>query len=251
MKIGLLQCDTVRKVLREQGFPDYPEMFMKPFHEVDPELEFRVYRCMDGEIPADAGECDAYITTGSRYSVLDGDAWIRDLERFVALLVDRRIPFIGICFGHQLLAEALGGRVERAKVGWGVGVSENTIESPQPFMNGDELREVNLVVSHQDQVIDVPDSMRVLGGSEFCPNYFCAVGDHALSIQGHPEFSRDYSRALMEMRRGIIPDDVIEAGIASLAMRVDDREVFRWMVRFFERGVARNSRQPGRAGSRA
>lgn len=247
MKIGILQSDRVRKSLREQGFEDYPEMFMARFRAVDPTLRFAVYRCLDGEFPASINECDAYLCTGSRFSALDPDEWIRELERFVVSLVEARIPFVGICFGHQVLAKALGGTVERAAVGWGVGVSENVIESAQPWMEGEVLHDVNLVVSHQDQVTAVPAGMAVLGGSDFCPNYFCQVGFHALSIQGHPEFSRDYSRALMEMRRGIIDDDVLDKGIESLERRVDDDEVFRWMVNFFRQGVEALAQAPARA----
>jgi len=242
MKIGLLQCDRVREELQAQGFADYPEVFIERFHAVDPDLEFRVYRCMDGEIPAATDECDAWISTGSRFSVLDDDEWIRDLERFVARLVSEKAPYIGICFGHQLLAKALGGTVERAAAGWGVGVSQNVIEEPQPFMGEEARRDVNLIVSHQDQVTELPEEMKLIGGSDFCPIYFCTIGDHALSIQGHPEFSREYSRALMEMRRGLIPENVIEAGLKSLELRVDDDAVFRWVVRFFENAVAARGR---------
>ncbi len=238
MKIGILQCDAVRESLREQGFEEYPVVFARRFRELDPDLEFAVYRCMDGEIPARAEECDAYVSTGSRFSVLDPDPWIRKLEVFVAELVERRIPYVGICFGHQLLAQALGGTVVKADAGWGVGVSENHIDGDFWWMGDDRLHDVNLIVSHQDQVSRVPPQMKVLGGSDFCPNYFCLVDDCALSIQGHPEFSRDYSRALMELRREIIPHEVVETGIASLEKRVDDLAVFRWMLRFL-RGSGR------------
>ncbi len=247
MKIGILQCDRVREALREQGFNDYPDMFMERLRAVDPDLDFAVYRCLDGEFPPDPAACDAYLCTGSRFSVLDPDEWIRELERFVVTLVEARIPYIGICFGHQVLAKALGGTVERAAVGWGVGVSENVIDEPQPWMEDDVLRDVNLVVSHQDQVTRVPDGMAVLGGSDFCPNYFCAVGSHALSIQGHPEFSLAFTRALMDIRRGIIDDAVLDKGVESLQRRVDDDAVFRWMVNFYRQALASREPEPVRA----
>lgn len=250
MKIGILQCDSVREELREQGFDDYPDVFMARFRAVDPDLEFEIYRCMDGELPAAIDECDGYVSTGSRYSVLDDDPWIRRLEAFVVELIDARIPYIGICFGHQLLAQALGGRVERAEAGWGVGVSSNSIEAPRWWMGDEALSEVNLIVSHQDQVVDLPKRMQPIGGSEFCPIYFCVIDDHALSIQGHPEFSREYSRALMEMRRGLIPEPVIEAGIRSLELPLDDDTVFRWMVRFLRHADAHSGRADARLGVR-
>ncbi|GJL82549.1 MAG: glutamine amidotransferase [marine bacterium B5-7] len=234
MKIGILQCDDVREELREQGFDNYPQMFKQRLHEVDPDLEFTVYRCLDGEIPERVDECDAFITTGSRYSALDDDPWIDALGKFMVKLVEARVPLVCICFGHQLLAKAMGGKVEKASVGWGVGVSQNTVNQKAGWMGDEAMTNVNLIVSHQDQVTEVPEGMTVMGGSDFCPVYFCLAGDSALTIQGHPEFSRAYSKALMEMRRGLIADDVIDAGMKSLDLRVDDCEVFRWIVQFMK-----------------
>ena len=232
MRVGLLECDEVRPVFREQGFSDYPTMFRAQLNAVEPALELVTYSCLHGKFPADPGECDAYITTGSRYSVLDGFEWIDHLEALALSLMERSIPYVGICFGHQLLAQAMGGRVVRADVGWGVGVSRNTISTGHWWMGSGRQSEVNLIVSHQDQVVEIPSEIRVLGGSAFCPIYFCQVDDTALTIQGHPEFSRDYSRALMEYRRDIIAPDVVEAGLHSLELPVHERLVFTWIVNF-------------------
>ncbi|MFT5114627.1 MAG: GMP synthase-like glutamine amidotransferase [Parasphingorhabdus sp.] len=235
MKIGVLQCDHVRAALRQQGFEDYSTVFNHRLKHTQPDIEVVNYACVDGEIPADVHECDGYISTGSRYSVLDDYEWIQNLEDFIVDLVDASVPYFGVCFGHQLLAQALGGKVVRADAGWGIGVSKNVIGAPQPWM-GDEIRsEVNMMVFHQDQVVELPAEVQILGGSEFCPIYFCQMGDSVLTTQGHPEFSVDYSRALIELRRDIIAAPVVEAGMESLQKPVDGDLLFRWILNFFNR----------------
>ena len=234
MRIGILECDVVRDVFREAGFPGYPAMFEKHLSAVDADLEFRSYNCVHDEFPATTGECDAYITTGSRHSVFDGYDWIDRLEDFALDLLEAGRPYVGICFGHQLLAQAMGGQVIRADAGWGVGVSRNVITTPLWWMRDRVQERINLLVSHQDQVVEMPKDMELLGGSEFCPIYFCQVGNNALTIQGHPEFSRDYSRAIMDYRRDVIPAPDVEAGIESLQLPVHEKIVFEWIVNFMK-----------------
>jgi len=233
MKVGILQCDIVRDVFRDQGFEDYPSMIQAGFQEIGADFEFETFCCVNGELPADVSACDAYITSGSRFSVLDPDQWIRNLEQFVLQLVEAKVPYVGICFGHQLLAQAMGGLVEKADVGWGVGVSINELKQPHAaLLRQSEDGQIRLIVSHQDQVTQVPTELSCIGGSDFCPNYFFTLDDHVLTIQGHPEFTREYSNALMEFRRDIIPEDVVNMGQKSLQGRVDRELVFEWISSF-------------------
>ena len=143
------------------------------------------------------------------------------------------MPYVGICFGHQLLAQAMGGLVEKADVGWGVGVSINELKQPHAaLLRQSEDGQIRLIVSHQDQVTQVPTELSCIGGSDFCPNYFFTLDDHVLTIQGHPEFTREYSNALMEFRRDIIPEDVVNMGQKSLQGRVDRELAFEWISGF-------------------
>ena len=122
MKIGLLVCDHVRgKFLDISG--DHPDMFRRLFAGY-PDVEIVPYDAINGELPADLYECDAWIATGSKYSVNDDYQWIRDLEDFVRRVASSSVPFVGVCFGHQLIASALGGSVVESERGWGVGVKE-------------------------------------------------------------------------------------------------------------------------------
>lgn len=120
MRIGILICDDVNPLLQDVH-KSYEVMFTEHFGRVDPECELAFYRVIDGELPTHPDECQGYITSGSKYGVNDDFPWIRQLEQFVRQLKAESVPYVGICFGHQMLARALGGEVTLAPVGWGVG----------------------------------------------------------------------------------------------------------------------------------
>ncbi len=232
MKIGILQCDYVRKEL-QPAFADYPAMIAALFAKATADCQFKTYQVQSFEYPKNLDECDAYITTGSRHGVNDDLAWINRLEAFICELNQAEKTFIGICFGHQLMAKALGGVVEKSDKGWGVGVSFNQVVGTKPWMKPyrDHL---NLIASHQDQVIRLPQSNKidVLVSSSFCPYYMLSYGDHFISVQGHPEFSRKYSSALIDFRRKFIPFECIQKGELSLRSEVDDQLMAQWIINF-------------------
>lgn len=230
MKIGLLQCDDVALDL-QPAHGNYPQMFEDLLRAQIPDLEMVVYRTMDGEYPADPAECAAYLTTGSKFGVNDGLAWVDVLEGFVRQLWDRGIPLVGVCFGHQLMARALGGEVGKSEKGWGVGVSFNQVVTRKDWMDPWQEK-LDLIVSHQDQVVRLPPQAEVLVSSVFCPYYVVQYGGHFMSVQGHPEFCKSYSRDLMEMRGGVIPDARLREGHASLNAQVDSGLMMRWILNF-------------------
>ncbi|GHE21707.1 glutamine amidotransferase-related protein [Halomonas urumqiensis] len=242
MLIGLLQCDDVAPELRGTH-GNYPEMFETLFKGVDPSLEFRVWRCLDGEIPDDIEAVDAWLTTGSKLGVNDDLAWIRELETFIRQLWEAGKPLVGICFGHQLIARALGGEVVKSPRGWGVGLSFNRVTDRAEWMTPPRTT-LDLVVSHQDQVERLPPETRVLAGSDFCPYYLMQVGEHFLGVQGHPEFSPAYSRDLMALRRSLVGEQRVREGVASLEAEVDDTLMVRWILDFMRRAIAAR-RVPG------
>nr|WP_298414655.1 gamma-glutamyl-gamma-aminobutyrate hydrolase family protein [uncultured Halomonas sp.] len=235
MRIGLLQCDDVMEELQPQH-GNYPEMFERLFTAVDPTLEFRVWRCQDGELPTDVDAVDAWLTTGSKHGVNDGDEWIEALCGFVRELWEAGKPLVGICFGHQLIAKALGGEVVKSERGWGVGMSFNRLtqraEWMEPWQEG-----LDLVVSHQDQVARLPEGAVVLAESNFCPFYVIQVGETFLGVQGHPEFTKTYSADVMAMRQGVIPGNRLREGMASLNAPVDDHLMVRWILNFMRRAL--------------
>jgi GMP synthase (glutamine-hydrolysing) len=228
VKLGLLVCDHVRpEFMSVSG--DYPDMFRRLFEGHD-EVELVVYDAINGEIPADPSDCDAWITTGSRHSVNDDLAWIRRLEEFVREVAAKDVPFVGVCFGHQLIAKALGGSVVQSDRGWGVGMKE--VEVNADLGLGSAYRILN---SHQDQIATLPPGAEVLGWSEHCPVAMLGVGDHMIGIQGHPEFETEYSRALMESRRGhLIPEETVDAGLATLDLAPDSDRLGQWILDFVQ-----------------
>ena len=233
--VGILQCGEVPENLR-QSFIDYNEMMSQSLTVADPALNYRTWRVFDGEIPR-PDACDAWITTGSRHSVNDENDWTHGFCDFVQEVSQLERPFIGICYGMQMMAKALGGKVEFSEKGWGIGVATSAVHR-QPFWMGEPVDKVNLVVSHQEQVTDLPEDATLIAGSDFCPNSIFTVGRHMLGIQGHPEFTTDYSQALMEARRAIIPAERISQGMASLTKPVNGALTFEWIVRFIRAAVA-------------
>ena len=137
MKIGILKTDAVREEwVSEHG--EYPDMFAALLGAADPALTFTTYDVRLGEYPAAIEDEDAYLITGSRHSVYDPLPWIAPLMDFVRELDQRRIKLVGICFGHQLIAEALGGSTRKAEQGWGVGLHRHRFsDRPDWFDDGD------------------------------------------------------------------------------------------------------------------
>ena len=230
MKLGILKTDTVRAQWAPR-FGEYPDMFVRLLSAQDPSLEFAVFDVMAEDYPQDIDAVDAYLITGSQFSVYEDVPWIGRLLSFIRTLNERQKKLVGICFGHQAIAQALGGRTEKARAGWGVGLHRHRFaQRPAWFDQGDA--EFAVLVSHQDQVINVASGAQVLAGSDFCPNAVCQLGDHILSFQGHPEFTNEYSQALMTQRREVIGEEVYRKGTASLGEQPATRRMARWILAF-------------------
>ncbi|MEC4724357.1 GMP synthase [Shewanella sp. D64] len=230
MRIGILQCDDVTAALQAKH-GNYPEMFTRLFEDLDRELVFVVYRVIDGDYPNSVDDCEAYITTGSRYGVNDDEPWVLQFKQYIATLYAYKKKLIGICFGHQMMVKALGGEVVKSPKGWGVGVATSAITLHKPWMDCN-IEKLSLVVSHQDQVTVLPEDTEIIASSDFCPFYMIQINDHFLGIQGHPEFSKIYSQDLMNARRDRIPAQRIEKGIESLSHVIDEKRFTQWMMNF-------------------
>jgi GMP synthase-like glutamine amidotransferase len=230
MKLAILKTDTVRPEWVPQ-FGEYPDMFIELLARADPNLEFAVYDVEQGQYPVEIDEVDAYLITGSKSSVYEDKPWIATLMEFVLELHRRRKKLVGICFGHQLVAQALGGRVEKSPRGWGVGLHAHRFTTAPSWHDQGDM-DLNILVSHEDQVIKVAEDTLVLAGSEFCENAVCQIGDHILTLQGHPEFLPGYAREIMQFRKEWIGEKAYSVGMASLRRTHEGQRVARWILNF-------------------
>ncbi|MCF6322732.1 MAG: GMP synthase [Gammaproteobacteria bacterium] len=235
MKVGILRCDSVRSQFKGQ-YGDYPEMITSLFHPLARAFSYEVYDVVAGHYPASLDACDAYITTGSKASVYDDNAWIRVLQAFIIRLRKVKIKLIAICFGHQLVAQAFGGKISQSDKGWGVGVHAMRVATAVPWMEATPMDGVcHVLVSHQDQVDELPPGAKLIAGSDFCPYAMFQLDESILTIQGHPEFSKPYAEALMGFRRKRLGASVYTAGIDSLQQRTDEQLIAQWMISFLSR----------------
>jgi GMP synthase-like glutamine amidotransferase len=232
MKIGILQTDSVRPELIDK-FGDYPDMFRSLFRKVDPALSFETYDVQHGKYPSTIHDCDGYVTTGSKASVYDDETWIKALLHYIIQLNKNNKKLLAICFGNQLVAEAFGGKTEKSPKGWGVGVHTVNIHARKPWMQP-EQETFNIVVSHQDQVTQLPVNAELIAGNTFCPNSMFQLGDNILTIQGHPEFSKPYAKTMMQYRADKIGQNMFKDGIDSLKKSTDELSIAKWFIEFLK-----------------
>lgn len=237
LRVGLLQCGHVHPEL-VAAHGDYPGLFgdlLGP-HGV----EVTPYDVTSEPAPTDPGLEDAWLVSGSAESTYDPLGWIEPLEGFLRRLVTERVPLVAVCFGHQLLAQAHGGRVEKATAGWGAGAHDYQLTGGDvPWLRGELPATVRLVASHQDQVVTLPDGAEVVAGTTHCPVAGYTLGPSALAVQPHPEFTAELSRDLIELRRNRIGPERADAALATLDRPLDRDRVAGWMAAFWRQARRR------------
>ena len=222
MLIGILQTGHAPDALRpDHG--DYPDLFARLL--ADRGFDFRTWAVVDGEFPSGAHDADGWLITGSRHGAYEDHPWIAPLEALIREIQAANLPLVGICFGHQIIAQALGGRVEKHPGGWSVGRAEYDWGG----------RTVALNAWHQDQVTKAPEGARVLASSPFCENAALLYGDRIFTVQAHPEFHNDFLADMIERRgRGLVPDPLLDAAKASVERPTDDALLADRIARFFQ-----------------
>lgn len=228
MKIGVLRTGWPPRA-EQARFGSYPDMFRRLLGEdAYGWVEFGVDQ---GALPEAPEDCDAYIVTGSARGVYDADPWIGQLMEFLRH-AKGRAKLVGVCFGHQVMAEAFGGRVIKSPKGWGIGAQDYGVVGREPWM--DSATSVRLPASHQDQVVESPPGAEVILASTFTPLAGLAYRDQpAISIQPHPEFEPAYAKALIESRREAVYSDAqADMAVASYDLPDDRTRVAGWIRRF-------------------
>lgn len=246
LTIGILETGRSREALTaDHG--GYIDMFRGLFARAAPELSFQVFAVLDDQFPDAVAACDGWLVTGSRHGVYENLPWMLRLQGFLRDAVQAGRPVVGICFGHQILAQALGGHVGKSERGWGIAVHHYQMRN-RPAWLGEEAETLALNAMHQDQVEVLPAldgfTTEVLAESDFCP--YAALRyqrqadgrDLALSFQAHPEFGPAYEAALIGVLSGdAIPQPQAEEALKTLAQGADQPEqqrVGRWIARFFQ-----------------
>ncbi|MBN2631097.1 MAG: type 1 glutamine amidotransferase [Rhodobacteraceae bacterium] len=198
MLIGILQTGLAPDALTP-AMGDYPDMFARLLDGHG--FTFRTFRVVEGEFPADVHACDGWLITGSKHGAYEDHPWIAPLEEFIRAAYAARVPVVGICFGHQIVAQAMGGRVEKFAGGWSVGPTEYDFDGETLTLNA----------WHQDQVVQRPEGATVLASNPFCENAALLYDDRALTIQAHPEFQPAFVDGLMKTRAiGVVPDPLLK-----------------------------------------
>ncbi|MGF1553727.1 MAG: gamma-glutamyl-gamma-aminobutyrate hydrolase family protein [Paracoccaceae bacterium] len=236
MRIGVLQAGKVNDALVDR-WGEYPPMFETLFGPVAPQFAYRYYVTVEGELPASADECDAWIVTGSRHGVYDVLPWIEPLKAFLREARAAGRPILGICFGHQIVASAFGGHAEKSDRGWGLGRHAYDVHARPAFM-ADAPDRLHLYAVHQDQVTALPEDATLIASNDHCPYAMVAYGEpdrpDALTVQPHPEFETAFVRDLIALLAGDgrAPAAVAEPALAGLDEGDDSATVARWAARF-------------------
>ncbi|WP_370334686.1 type 1 glutamine amidotransferase [Parvularcula marina] len=232
----------MKLVIAETGIPPmdlsathnhYPDMMVAMLSKAGLDVDAGVARVFSGDQAPAPDEGDALLITGSPAGVYEDLPWIAPLAAAVRDWASSGKPVIGICFGHQLMAHAMGGRVEKSAFGWGVGV--HTYELTDAARASGDPARIACVVSHQDQVVSLPEGAERIGGSAFCPNGIIRYGQgRMLSFQMHPEFDHEFAEALLAIRENIIPAERVALARAGFSHHTDRALMGKWIAAFLK-----------------
>lgn len=224
MRLAILMTNTDESAFA-QRYPKDGEKFSDLLWLSRPHWVFKVFSVKDGEFPAHL-DFDGFLITGSPASVHDGAEWITALEHYVRDIVEHKIPLFGACFGHQVIARALGGRVALNPQGWVLGRVETR------FIEGEAT--VPLYAAHKEQVLDVPKGGRVTARTKGCPIAGFAIGTHVLTTQYHPEMTLEFVSALLEEFASEIGHETTRQAATTLTEPTDHQALSEWITAFFD-----------------
>ena len=233
MKLTIIEAGHVPASI-SADWPSYPAMFEALLAPHMPGLTIETVELYSGATLPDPASLEAILITGAAAGVYDDTPWMQPLFEFIRAAAAAATPQIGICFGHQAIAKALGADVTKSGKGWGIGRHDYQIEARPDWLGDSKAASFALGVSHQDQVQSLPPGARAVAGSDFCPyaaiDYPAAT---AISFQGHPEYSPEFSCALYDISKGtILADDKVDAACDSFRQPLDNNLVGAWMARF-------------------
>lgn len=223
MHIAVLMTNTDESEFA-QARPKDGEKFTTMIHSVRPEWDVTVFPVKDGVFPPEGARFDGWVIGGSPASVHDKDPWVGELFDLIRKLVAEGQPVFGACFGHQAIALALGGDVDKNPGGWVFGLVETEIEGVPMKLYG----------SHFEQVVALPPDAVVLGGNPDCPVGSFAIPGRVMTTQYHPEMSHGFITDLVEEYADALPPEVVARARGSLEVKADSGVIAERIAQFFE-----------------
>ena len=203
--LGILQAGRAPEELIGQH-PDYNEQFVQLLGSDS--FNYRTWAVLDDEFPDSMDEADAWLITGSRHGAYETHSWIAPLEQLIRDIYAKGAPMVGICFGHQIIAQALGGKVEKYAEGWSAGRVDYSLD--EATWGSSAAASTPLMAFHQDQVTDPPAGSITVGSSDFCRHAALIYDNRILTIQPHPEFDQKFVKGLLDVRADILPEDILK-----------------------------------------
>lgn len=233
MKIGILQTGHTRGLVSERH-GDYKDLFFDLMSRDG--IDWQVWDVVDMEFPASIHDADAWLLTGSPHGAYEDHAFIPPLEAFIRDAFAAKVPMIGICFGHQIIAQALGGKVIKFPGGWSIGRREYQL---------DGMGTIHLNAWHQDQVVEIPDTARVIASNDFCKYAGLVYGDSIMTLQPHPEISPTVTQSYVDMllENPAYPTDMLADAGAKTHLPTDDAAVADRLIAFLTRAQKQTPEQ--------
>ena len=221
MHIGILQCGPFPTA---EGYPEqtYGDLYSKFL--AGRGLTFTTWSVVDMEFPNSVHDAEGWLISGSKHGAYEDIPFIKPLETFIRKAYAADVPLVGICFGHQIIAQALGGKVEKVDRGWALGRREYELEGETVALNA----------WHQDQVVTLPPDARVVGGNDFTPYAALAYKGRAFSVQPHPEFGDDEVELLLKVRRAILDPDLADQVAENIGKPLSNTDLAARITAFFK-----------------
>ncbi len=192
--------------------------------------QYSVWRCYEGSFPSGIDQCDAWIISGSKSAAYDPDSWIQKLKALIVEMEKSDAVLVGICFGHQVIHQALGGQVQKSSMGWGVGAYPvRALSDFGSFRSGDNIR---VLAVHQDQVTKLAGGFSLLATSDFCENAITKKGASILTWQAHPEFVDGFFVDICARLRTMVDDRLIDKALGDVGLPDDRSQAGEVIVHF-------------------
>jgi len=234
LRVAILKCDSWTASSLLNKFGDIEHQYIHFLGLSGRNIDFKIFNCEKAEFPSirdnSIKEFDGFLITGSRFSAYDSEPkWIPQLLEFIKQLDQQKKKVVGICFGHQCVAEALGGKVE--KIGWNLShqIINTTSEFQRNFLPNKELR---FLAIHQDQVVKLPPNIAVWSSNDKCKVQGMVKGSHIMTIQSHPEFRPEMFKLLLEAKKDVIPSQVRESALKTVDLPTDSELLSHMIVQF-------------------